>query len=53
MPRIARTAVLDVPHAVAPRGNPISAAPNWIDPLYDDAGNMTYAPRPGKGGDAT
>jgi hypothetical protein len=47
MPPIARTAVLDVPHPVAPRGNPLSAAPNWVDPTYDDAGNMTYAPRPG------
>ena len=47
MPRIARTAVLDVPHPVAPRGNPVSAAPNWIDPTYDAAGNMTLAPKPG------
>ena len=52
MPRIARTAVLDVPHPVAPRGNPISAAPNWVDPVYDAAGNMTLAPRPGAESDA-
>jgi len=46
MPPIARTAVLDVPRPAAPRGNPLSAAPNWVDPTYDDAGNMTHAPRP-------